>query len=129
MLRQALSRGEDYSFVWDGLVGYATDLYPEELYDDIKRAFDEGLTNEGFVSLSEIDREITRGKAATLERLSRDPHSRVIDDAVKATGWWAVFEEKQKHRTRRRRADSAGDWLSGISGGSPSPPKKKSGRK
>jgi hypothetical protein len=128
LLRQALSRGEDHSFMWDGLVGYATDLYPEELYGDIKRAFDEGLINEGFVSFSEVDREIARGKATTLERLSRDPHSRLIDDAVSATGWWTVFEEEQERLTRRDKSGSAGDWPSGISGGSPSPGKKKPGR-
>lgn len=121
LLRRALSLGAGYSFIWDGLVGYATDLYPEELYGDIKRAFDEGLINEGFVSFSEVDREMARGKAATLKGLSRDPHSRLIDDAVRATAWWAVFEERQERRTRRSRGDSAGDWPSGISG---SPPRR-----
>jgi hypothetical protein len=29
LLRRAVSRGADYSFEWDALVGYATDLYPE----------------------------------------------------------------------------------------------------
>src|SRR5262249_17957107 len=51
---QRLYQGElarDESFVWSGLVSVSNDLYPEELYDDIKHAYDEELIETAFIGL------------------------------------------------------------------------------
>src|SRR6266699_941396 len=36
-----------WSHVWDTLVSYSSDLYPEELLDDIKQAYEDGLVDPG----------------------------------------------------------------------------------
>jgi Protein of unknown function (DUF1186) len=38
-----------WSRVWDTLVSYSSDLYPEELLDDIKQAYEDGLVDPGYI--------------------------------------------------------------------------------
>jgi hypothetical protein len=59
----------DVSFVWSGLVSASNDLYPEELYDDIKHAYDDGLIETAFIGLDDIDETLQREKAHVLDEL------------------------------------------------------------
>jgi Protein of unknown function (DUF1186) len=38
-----------WSHVWDTLVSYSSDLYPEELLDDIKQAYEDGLVDPDYI--------------------------------------------------------------------------------
>jgi uncharacterized protein DUF1186 len=40
-----------WSHVWDTLVSYSSDLYPEEMLDDIERAYEDGLVDPGYIWL------------------------------------------------------------------------------
>ena len=81
----------DVSFVWSGLVSASNDLYPEELYDDIKHAYDEELIETAFIGLDDIDETLQRGKAHVLDKLQQNPRYSLITDTITEMEWWACF--------------------------------------
>jgi len=92
----SLFRGKlvrQWSHVWDTLVSYSSDLYAEELLDDIKQAYDEGLVDPGYISFKDVKRDLALGKDRNLARLADDPHRRLVSDTVTEMEWWACFRE------------------------------------
>jgi hypothetical protein len=81
------------SRVWDTLVSYSSDLYPGELFDDIERAYDEGLVDPSYIGLDNVKRDLAMGKDRLLVRLAHNPHRRLVEDTVAEMGWWACFQE------------------------------------
>jgi hypothetical protein len=78
-------------FVWYGVVSASNDLYPDELYDDIKHAYDEELIEPGFIGLDDIDETLQRGKERVLDELHRNQRYSLITDAITEMEWWACF--------------------------------------
>jgi hypothetical protein len=68
------------------------DLYPEEAYDEIKRAYDVGLADEFMLSFEDVERQIDCGKERTLGELKRKPES--IEDTVAELQRWAAFRPR-----------------------------------
>ena len=71
-------------------VNSLTDLYPEEAYDDIKRAYDLGLVDEFIIGLKDVDRQLARGKDHVLHRLQEETAH--IEDTVERLRHWASFQ-------------------------------------
>ncbi|MGC9347482.1 MAG: DUF1186 domain-containing protein [Anaerolineae bacterium] len=86
----------DDAFVWSALVSRATDLYPEELMDEIRQAFAEDLVDEMFIDLDWVKETLAGGKAAALERLRENTHLHFVEDTVEEMQWWASFEPPVK---------------------------------
>jgi hypothetical protein len=82
-----------WSHVWDELVSDSTDLYPAELLDDIKRAYDDGLVETGHVGFDDVKRDLALGKDRVLARLADDPHRRLVEDTVEEMVGWACFQD------------------------------------
>lgn len=83
--------------IWDSLVACACDLYPEEVFTDIRRAFEEGLVDESFIDFEWVQETLERGKEDTLRELRLDNrHRRFIEDTAKDIGWWGCFSEPLK---------------------------------
>jgi len=78
-------------FVWSGLVSVSNDLYPEELYDDIKHAYDDELIEPGFIGLDDIDETLQRGKERVLDALQQNQRYSLITDTITEMDWWACF--------------------------------------
>ncbi len=76
-----------------GLVNALIDIYPEEAYEDIKQAFDQGLTFDGTVNMQDVDRQMKFGQEATLRELAE--HSRPIKDTVAFLHTWAGFATRE----------------------------------
>ena len=92
---QSLFQGKlepEPSLVWDCLVKYATDLYPEEVLDEIRRAYEEDLVDSFFVEESEVDEALTMGKEATLKNRINS-QLRTIDDSISELEKWACFRK------------------------------------
>jgi len=89
LLQGGLAR--EISFVWYGLVSATNDLYPEELYDDIKHAFAEELIETGFIGLDDIDETLKRGKERVLDELHYNQRYSLITDTITEMEWWACF--------------------------------------
>jgi Protein of unknown function (DUF1186) len=81
----------DGSFVWTGLVSASNDLYPEELYGDIKQAYDEELIEPGFIGLDNMDETLQRGKERVLDALHHNQRYSLITDTITEMEWWACF--------------------------------------
>lgn len=85
-----------WSHVWDTLVSYSTDLYPEELLHDIKQAYTDDLVDPRYIGLDDVEREMAMGKDRVLARLTDDRNQRLVDDTVAEMGWWACFREASR---------------------------------
>src|SRR5215471_13183351 len=64
---------------------------PEELYDDIKHAYDEELIEPGFIGLDDIDETLQRGKERVLDALHHNQRYSLITDTITGVEWWACF--------------------------------------
>jgi len=95
---QQLFRGKlvrEAAWVWAGLVAESAVLYPEEVYEDIRHAFDEGLIEPRFMRLEDIEATLHRGKEQVLDALRQDPHYRLITDTISEVEWWASFHPEE----------------------------------
>ena len=91
------------SHFWDGLVSCCTDLYPEEVYPEIKQAFEEDLVDESFIDLDFIDEQLALGREEVLSRLQDDRHG-LIENAIKELEWWACFQPPiQQPKVRKKK--------------------------
>ncbi|MGH9664407.1 MAG: DUF1186 domain-containing protein, partial [Bryobacteraceae bacterium] len=74
LFREKLAR--EWSHVWDELVSCVSELYPEELLDDVKRAYEEDLVDPGYIGFEDIERDLAMGKDQVLAKLADDPNRR-----------------------------------------------------
>jgi len=88
--------------VWSELVDAANDLYPEEVYDHIKRAYDDGLVDGYIVEPEWVDDQIDLGKDAVLADLPEWNHL-VEDVSVEMRAWF-------ENRERGDEWDEDEDW-------------------
>jgi Protein of unknown function (DUF1186)/SEC-C motif len=89
-----------WSHAWDTLVSYTSDLYPEELLDDIEQAYEEGVVDPGYIGFDDVKRDLAVGKDRVLARLADNPHRRLVSDTVAEMGWWACFREDRQNRAK-----------------------------
>jgi Protein of unknown function (DUF1186) len=81
-----------FSLLWNGLVWSSTHLYPEELYEDITHAYDDGLIENGVIRLEDVEETLHRGKARVLDELRTNQHYRLITDTITEMEGWACFQ-------------------------------------
>ncbi|MEZ5314687.1 MAG: DUF1186 domain-containing protein [Chlamydiales bacterium] len=74
------------SFVWDHLIVSSCSLYPEEIFDEIKRAFDRNLINKAFISIEDVVTTLGEEKQRHLFQLFHD--AELIDDTVAEMEKW-----------------------------------------
>jgi len=87
----SLFRGKlerEWSNVWDSLVSCSSDLYPEELLDDIKQAYDDELVDSTLISFSDVTRVMAEGKDRVLTRLAADSRLGLVEDTVAEMEAW-----------------------------------------
>lgn len=89
LFRSKLSR--EHSFAWDAAVSCSADLYPEEVFDDIKQAFKDHLIDEFFVDLPLVEKTLERGKERVLKDLREDKKHSLIGNTIDEMQRWACF--------------------------------------
>ena len=92
---QYLFRGgiiREHSALWNTLVSSSVRLYPEEVYEDIKQAYKDGLVETFFVGFQDVERALDRGKEQTLKELRDHSHYKLIEDVISEMECWAGFE-------------------------------------
>jgi len=87
------------SVVWDALVSYCCDLHPGEVYEDIKRAYEESLVDPSFIDLREVERYLKMSQDKAMDRVKSDTHYRFVEDVISEMEWWACFRQQEKVRT------------------------------
>lgn len=95
----ALFTGEEadeISDFWGLLATTVYSLYPEEIMDVIKLAYDDELIAPGMIHYSDFEKALELGKDKCLERLKFDMERDCLDDIHAAMSWWACFNEERK---------------------------------
>ena len=98
-----------HSHAWDGLACAVADLPASELLGDVRRAYEDGLVDSGFVRLEGIERDLR-----TRPQGRRDRHT-LITDAIAEMEGWAAFKSGRASSNLKpgsQTAASAGATLS-----------------
>ena len=90
----------EISFVWNGLVSASNALYPEELYDDIKHAYDDDLIETFFIRLDDVDETLQRGKERVLDELHHNQRYSLITDTITEMEGWACFHRQDREASK-----------------------------
>lgn len=76
------------------LVSAITRIYPEELYPEIKMAYENYLVDTFLVRMQDIDEILTQEKEKELEKyFYQSSRFNLIDDVIKSMQGWACFRE------------------------------------
>ena len=74
------------------IVSAATDLYPEEIYEEIKEAFKKGIVDETILDLKFVDQKLAQSEEKVIAEL-QDKRNGYIVDTIEEMEWWAGFLE------------------------------------
>ncbi len=79
------------------LIGVACDLYPDEIYTEIKEAYEKERVNSTWIGIKDVDRTLQLGKEEVLRRdIYENSHCDLITDVIKKTSWWAYAKESEE---------------------------------
>jgi hypothetical protein len=82
---------------WSILATYAYYLYPKEIMDTIKQAYDDGLIFSGAIGYGEFEKALEDGEEKCLERLKNDFERCSLDDIHGSMSCWACFNRAKKN--------------------------------
>ena len=94
------------SAVWLELAAGACDLWPRELMPEIEQAIADGLIEDDFLTMEDVQADLAKGLGGSIAYDPRSPHHRFIRDTVKDFGSWACFQPQKAQRDRRTMASS-----------------------
>jgi len=94
LFREKLER--EPSMVWNGLVSCSSHLCAEEIYEDIKKVYEDDLVDPFFINLEDVDELLSMGWEKNLSHLKKDPHYQFVEDTISCMEWWACFQPKRK---------------------------------
>jgi Protein of unknown function (DUF1186) len=88
------------SQVWDALACRCADLWPGELMDDLRSAWEEELISRGMINWEDIEAWHARGKEGCLQYMKE--RYTLITDVVEEMAWWACFDKDRKFTYREK---------------------------
>lgn len=83
------------STFWSFLASSVCDLYPEELMDVIKEAFQEELISSWVIGLESFERTLEESKEQTLEQVRAEISRRSPENVHGYMSWWACFKAQK----------------------------------
>lgn len=87
------------SSAWSSLINECCDLNAVELYDDIKKAFDDGLVDTISINMDDVDYSMDSNSAELdMENLKHDVHKTLITNTIDDLKNWAAFKEYAGNR-------------------------------
>ncbi len=90
----------EHTFAWDALVTCCGYLHPEETYQEIRRAYAEGLVDPSYVGLEDVERAMKRNKDRSVDFLKSTGRFGLIEDTIASMEWWACFRsDSEKKRS------------------------------
>jgi hypothetical protein len=106
------------SETWDGLACSSTDIWPDELMEDLRGAWEDGLISSGMIGWGEIEDWHKRGKEFCMRFMKRNYG--LVTDVVKEMAWWACFD-KDRMLASQGKADAVQE---GSTAGLPLPTRR-----
>jgi hypothetical protein len=92
LLREAVE-SEDFELITP-LISTLHNVYPEEAYAEIEEAYRQGLVEEFFIGMEDVDAQLSRGKEESLRQFGlRSPY---IEDSAEELQHWAAFSERDE---------------------------------
>lgn len=86
-------RHEDaYSYLNAEIVLCCNDLYPEEVYSDIQRLYEERAIDTGIVSMNSIEKTLKKTKEKVLQENQHSYKYQLITDTIGELQGWACFQ-------------------------------------
>jgi uncharacterized protein YchJ len=95
---------------WNELVSCAADLHPGDSLEEIRRAFDLDLVDEGYVAFDEIEEEAQSSRQAVMEGLRLEFLSAPIEDAALEMEGRTKSEEDWEEAAQWQEEDEEEDW-------------------
>jgi hypothetical protein len=92
LAREGLER--EASHVWDSLAGACADIEAIPVFGELRRAFDEGLIDPGFIGPDELDDVEASPRGGQIARF-RQNHG-PFTDVARETRWWNSFDRARK---------------------------------
>jgi hypothetical protein len=89
----------EHSQVWNDLAATSANIEALPVFPELRRAFDEGLIETGFMGRDELDEVETSPRGSWLARY-RDRHS-PISDVARETSWWQCFQDDPAPKAER----------------------------
>lgn len=102
----------DNFYVNAGIVNACTDLYPDEVYNEIKDLYKKDVVESGAVNIHDVDRTLQESKEMYLKRQKQSNRSSYINDTIEELHWWATFKQPERKRRRRKVRKTAMPQLS-----------------
>ncbi len=81
----------EFNHVWNNLASACLDIEALRVFPELRRAYDEGLIENGFISLKNLA-EVEAGPRGKRIEQQRELHP-PIADVAEETSWWQCFEE------------------------------------
>lgn len=89
---------EPVSDFWSFVASAVYEIYPEELMDVIKQAYQNDLIWSGYIGLDSFERALKQGKEQTLAEIRADMQRSSLEDVHEHMSWWACFDQPKKTR-------------------------------
>ncbi|WP_027357949.1 DUF1186 domain-containing protein [Desulforegula conservatrix] len=82
---------EEDSDFWSIVALHANDLYPEEIIDTIKQAYEKKLISPNFIDYEEFEHVLSNDREEWLKTLLEDPDENSFEDIHSVMEWWDCF--------------------------------------
>jgi hypothetical protein len=96
LAREGLER--EFNHVWNALASSCADLEALRVFPELRRAFDEGLIERGFMRPEELA-EVEAGPRGKWIERERERHPPIADVAAE-TSWWQCFKRDRRLSAR-----------------------------
>lgn len=80
------------------LINLCTDIYPEEVYEEIKEAYKNNKVDYLMIGMESVDQAMSEGKSSVLARAKRNIHLQKIDDTIGELRNWAYFKNNSRDK-------------------------------
>lgn len=78
---------------WGNIVSLFCDIHPRGAMETIRRAYDQGLINPGYVGLEEVEEELARDEEVVLAELRAHAERSVPEDIHDYCAWFSCFRK------------------------------------
>lgn len=82
---------EEDSDFWSIVALHANDLYPEEIIETIKDAYERNLISPNFIDYEEFEHVLSNDRDEWIKTLLEDPDEDSFEDIHKVMEWWDCF--------------------------------------
>ena len=73
------------------------DMYAKELYEDLKKCFEDGLVDQTVIDAKDLEETFRRERHDVLEESRNETHLQFIEDTIAELEHWSCFEDDEQN--------------------------------